>query len=352
MSHRAERFARIALIPALVALLAFAGCGGGGSVVGSPVVPPPAGSGTIAGVVVDASNTSTVLPSAVVRVSSTGATQTTGSDGKFTFSSLPAGTPIVTVDPGPGAAFLSSRVSVPVANGQITSLVVTMVPLGLGDPTSIVVLPSSASTDPGGQQSFSAIIFSGSTRLIIQPSWIVQGGIGTIDATGLFTATHQGSGKVLGIAGGVSGEATVTVTAPQFPVIASHYVDPSELPPSGGTALMTIHALDGDGMALAQVQIVKPDGTNQVFTMYRTAGTAKDGTWLFPDPPYTPAFTFPANTNLPDPSGNQAPQDYDVRFIVRDTTGATTISTYYQVRVRGVEAPPPPPPPPLPPPPP
>ena len=69
----------------------------------------------------------------------------------------------------------------------------------------------------------------------------------------------------------------------------------------------------------------------------------KDGTWVFPDTPYTSAFTFPANTNLPGITGAQAPMDYDVRFIVRDASGQTTMTGFTTVRVRGLEPPPPPP---------
>ena len=342
MSQRADHLACIALIIALVALLT--GCGGGGSTSGGGgTPPPPSGTATISGVVVDASNTSSPLSSAVVHVASTGASTTTSSSGTFTFTALPPGDTNVTVDPGPGAAFFSSVVSVPCASGKTTSVVITMIPLGLGVPTRLTVSPDTASVDPGGQQAFSATIFAGSTQLNISPSWVVQGAIGTIDASGVFTGTAQGSGHVIATAGTITGSAPVTVTAPQPPHIWSTFIDPAELPTSGGAALMTLHATDGDGISLAQVQIFRPDGTNSAYTMYRTAGSTKDGTWVFPDTPFTVPFTFPANTNLPGITGAQAPMDYDVRFIVRDASGQTTMTGFTTVRVRGLEPPPPPP---------
>ncbi len=342
MSQRAARLACIALIAVSFALLA--GCGGGGSTQdGNVNPPPPSGTAAIAGVVVDATNTASPLSSAVIRNSSNGASKTAASDGTFTFTGLPAGTTTLTIDPGPGEAYFSTTVVVPVASGQTTSVVITMIPLGIGVPTRLTVQPDAATTDPGGQQSFSAIVFAGSTQIFIQPSWVIQGGVGTIDSAGTFTGVTQGTGHVIATAGAITAQSSITVTAPQPPQIPSSYVDPSELPTSGGVAVMTIHATDGDGIALAQVQIVSPDGSRPLYTMYRTAGTTRNGTWVFPDPPYTPSFVFPPNTNLPGITGAQAPMDYDVRFIVRDTTGQETTTGYTTVRVRGLEPPPPPP---------
>jgi hypothetical protein len=345
MSQRADRLACIALIAVFFALL-LAGCGGGGSSSGgggNP--PPPSGTAAISGVVVDASNTSTPLPSAVIHVSVTGASTTSASDGTFSFTGLPVGSTTLTVDPGPGGNFFSSVITVPLSSARVTSVVVTMIPLGLGVPTRLTVSPDTASTDPGGQQVFSAVIFAGSTQLSISPSWVVQGGIGTINSGGVFTATNQGNGQVIATAGTITGSSNVTVTAPQPPRIWSTFIDPGTLPTSGGSAVMTLHATDGDGIALAQVQIVRPDGTNVVYTMARTAGTTQDGTWVFPDPPTTSSFVFPANSNLPDSTGAQAPMDYDVRFIVTDASAAHNVTTsgFTTVRVAGVEAPPPPP---------
>jgi hypothetical protein len=45
----------------------------------------------------------------------------------------------------------------------------------------------------------------------ITPTWSVQGGIGTVSASGLFTATHYGSGTVVATGGAVNGAALVTV---------------------------------------------------------------------------------------------------------------------------------------------
>lgn len=340
MSQRAARLACIALTVALVALLA--GCGGGSSSTPAPA-PTPTGTAAISGVVVDASNTSSTLPSAVVHVAVNNASTTTGSSGSFGFSDLPAGTTTLTVDPGPGESFFSSTVSVPLASGQTTSVVVTMVPLGLGVPTRITIAPSGASVDPGGQQQFTALIYAGSTQLNIEPSWIVQGGIGTIDSSGLFTGSAQGAGSVIASVGDVTSTASVSVTGPQPPKIWSSFIDPMTLPPAGGLATMTLHASDGDGIKSATVEIVPVGGNPMYFAMYRTAGTDKDGTWVFPVIGQTATYLFPLNTNVPDSTGTQAPMDYDVRFTVTDNTNAQTVTDFYQVEVSGVVAPPSPP---------
>jgi hypothetical protein len=95
--------------------------------------------------------------------------------------------------------------------------------------TTIAVSPSSASVQTGGTQQFTGTgLDQFGNPVSPQPAftWSVSGG-GSIGATGLFTAgsTAGGPFTVTASSGGVSGTATVTVTAP--PVLTTITVSPS-----------------------------------------------------------------------------------------------------------------------------
>lgn len=86
-----------------------------------------------------------------------------------------------------------------------------------GPLTSITV--TGADTVPRGEQStFTAegLDANGnrgkSVRIVITPTWSVEGGIGTINANGVFSATTEGNGKVVATVGEIRGEKSVTVT--------------------------------------------------------------------------------------------------------------------------------------------
>jgi hypothetical protein len=82
--------------------------------------------------------------------------------------------------------------------------------------TTITVSPASASVQTGGTQQFTATgLDQFGKALSPQPtfSWSVGGGVGTIGAAGLFSATTAGGPfAVTAASGGVSGIASVTVT--------------------------------------------------------------------------------------------------------------------------------------------
>jgi hypothetical protein len=88
--------------------------------------------------------------------------------------------------------------------------------------TSITVTPNPANLNVGQTQTFTATgNYSDSSTAVITPTWSVTGGIGTIDSSGVFTATTAGTGKVRATStNNVVGEADVTVEA-AFPVGAS-----------------------------------------------------------------------------------------------------------------------------------
>jgi hypothetical protein len=328
----------VAVAVAVLALGLLAGCGGtaapqGG---GGGVTPPPAGTGVIQGVVLDASTTTQVVAYAVVAASPSGATTDAAADGTFKLDKLAPGTVTLSVSPGPLGAYWATQVPVSVSNGKTTTVIVTLVPQSMGVPDRVAISPDTVSLDPGGAQQFVAQVWSGSVMLNLSPSWAVEGGIGTITAQGNFVASAQGTGKVKAIAGDQVGTANVTVTAPTAPKVWSTFIDPTQLPAKGGTARFTVHAGDGDGMASVKVEIFAPGVTDPtVLVLVRTAGTDSNGTWAA-------AYAFPRNSLPYDNLGNQPDQQYDVRFRVKDKSGAETVTKMDIVTVLGLEPPPPP----------
>lgn len=330
----------VAIIAATFVLLG--GCGGteGGPAAPQPP-PPPVGTATITGVVLDASNIAQAIAYAVVTATPPGVSVQAGADGSFVLRRLPAGDIQLAVQPGPTGAYWPTELTVRTQANQTTQVVVTLVPQQLGVPDRVLVQPNQVTLDPGAQQQFIATVWAGPVTVNITPSWIVEGGVGTIAATGLFTATTAGQGKVIAVAGPARGEAAVTVTGPQPPKIWSAFIDPQQLPPTGGLSTFTLHATDGDGITSVQAEVYKPDGSHDTVNMALVTGSDKDGTW-------TGGYNFPRNTAAPDPTGHQPDQIYDVRFVVRDASGAvsrrnaSTGQEWYQVVVQGVEPPPPP----------
>ena len=85
--------------------------------------------------------------------------------------------------------------------------------------TSITVSPASAALSTGGTQQFTAVANDqNGNPLSLQPAFtwsVVSGGVGTVSASGLYSAgTTPGSATVQAASGSVHGAAIVTVTAP------------------------------------------------------------------------------------------------------------------------------------------
>jgi len=103
--------------------------------------------------------------------------------------------------------------------GIILLLILGLIPLLTGcegdiyAPTTISISPTSATLHIGDTQQFSA---SGTNYygepVSFTPGWSVAGGIGSIDATGVFTATALGTGLVMATYGSVIGQAVVTIS--------------------------------------------------------------------------------------------------------------------------------------------
>ncbi|MDZ7779980.1 MAG: ice-binding family protein [Gemmatimonadota bacterium] len=90
-------------------------------------------------------------------------------------------------------------------------------PSGPGDIATITVTPDATTMEINGTQQFTATAVDGAGNAIsITPTWSVEAGGGTIDASGIFTAgttTGTFENTVVATSGAISGSATVTVTA-------------------------------------------------------------------------------------------------------------------------------------------
>jgi hypothetical protein len=326
---------------AVLVALAAAGCGGGGGLGERPQPsPPPAPTGTasISGLVLDASNPGRLIPGATVKISYLDmpvGSYVTDANGAFEAKNLPSGPLRVQVQAGTQGPFWPTELTVEAAEKTTTQMVVALIPQELPLPDALTLQPSQADLDPGLQQQFVVEIAAGSQVLSgLVPSWVVEGGIGTIDSSGIFVGRVAGVGRVVAAAGSARAQARVTVTGAQPPRIWSVFIDPRQHSASGGTSTFTLHVTDGDGVTAVIAQVYKPDATTEQASLARTAGDERDGTWRG-------SYQFPTNTAPPRPNGEQPAQVYDVRFQVRDRSAASTLSPFYQVTVQGREAPPP-----------
>ncbi|MCX7599446.1 MAG: hypothetical protein N2512_11375 [Armatimonadetes bacterium] len=330
---------------AVVVLLALAitgsGCGGGGGPTQPEPPPPPNGTAILEGYVVNAAAPSNRVPYAVVRLDPPGTSVTSDVSGNFRVTGLPAGTIAAVVTPGPSGSFWSAHFTVAAQNGKTTRAVVGLIPTTVSVPTRLTLTPTQVTLDQGGVSQFTAEIYAGLTKVNVVPTWLIENAVGTITPEGQFTATTQGEGAVVAWVGGQTARATVKVTGPQAPTIWSVFVDPERLPSSGGNVRFTLHASDGDEVESVRAEVYLPGQTNpQIVSLALVAGTEKDGTW-------SATHSFPANDAPYDSLGNQPDEVYTVRFVVKDRSGLagkdTSITGFYQVRVRGAEAPPQPP---------
>ena len=138
-----------------------------------------------------------------------------------------------------------------------------------GPLASITVSPPSSNLAIGAHQSFTAVGYDDYDNVVpIAPTWLVVGGGGTIDTSGVFTAdtvagtytntvvARVGSGCV-----GISGRATVVVQPGALATITISPSDPSLLP--GMTQQFTAAGTDAHGNTVAitpEWSVVGPGG--------------------------------------------------------------------------------------------
>jgi hypothetical protein len=157
-------------------------------------------------------------------------------------------------------------------NLMVTSLVsVTVVPTL----TSIVVAPATASVVNGNTQQFTATARDQfATALAMQPgfTWMVSGG-GTINASGLFTATTVGGPfTVTASNGAVNGTAQVTVTAANQPPTVATPAAATPSPTLGTTTALSVLGAD-DGGEPALIYTWSTTGTPPAPVTFSANGT-------------------------------------------------------------------------------
>lgn len=324
-----------AIAALLLALMALAGCGGGGDTSEPPVTPD---TGTLTGTVVRADNPALGISGATVSVRNAAGTEiasgTTSVNGAYTITKIPVGQYTVVVDTLSEADYGSQSLSgVRITKKTTTSLTITVLRSNSPTPTSISLSPSSVEVDVRGHVDFDAAVYGGGSLMDgVTPIFLLSTNIGTLDKNGNFTATTAGTGQVIAICGDMRATADIKVTNARAPQITTYLVAPLKLKASGGKVTITVAANDGDGIASVVAHIYTPGGEDSQAVVLdpRTTDT------------YRLEYAIPANSNQPDSSGNQAAQRYSLQVVVTDTGGAQTLSDFVDVVVAGLDAPPPP----------
>lgn len=218
------------LTVALLPLMSFSGCGGG---VGEALILATATA--IIGRVLDATNLGKAIDKAIVKYIPQGTASSraepqqvmTDEQGYYRLENVATGQGTLSVSLPDGSY---SRVDITVNVQGITTVDVKLVPRGaipVGESliVSFTNLPSQAIPVGGTWQ------FNATTTANMSPTFLVEGDIGSINSTGLFTATKPGTGRVIALLSQgdtpTRGVASVTVVAPPEPksVITGRVVD-------------------------------------------------------------------------------------------------------------------------------
>lgn len=329
------RILRAAAMAILVAASfgALIGCGSGGD--GGPPPPPP-GTIRLEGRVLAADDPGLLFPGATVTVLPAGITVTADAEGRFAFSGLDSVPLTVEVNPAFHPGYQASSITLPALTANYLNLNLALLPRAAGTVTGLTLGPQDQQVEIGGQLAFLAQVVTSGGVAGLRPTWLVLGGVGPINAGGLFTATTIGAGRVLAFSGRRSAQTTVEVVGERPPVVLDMLADPALLPPDGGALTVIASLADADGIAAATAEIITPEGALLLQPMARVAGGVRNGTWRV-------QYLAPPNTNVPNAAGVQAPMVYSVRVRVVDGDGAVTLSSPVSFTVSPVVAPPPPP---------
>ncbi|NLO73137.1 MAG: hypothetical protein GX100_03360 [candidate division WS1 bacterium] len=321
------------VVAVFIALAILGGCGGGGGGAG-PVPPPPGPTFTVQGRVIAADYPTVGIGQA--EINAAGVMGTTATDGTFRLERVPVGAVTVQVNPLRTPGYQPAAITIPATSEPVVTTTIALLPQGAAAPTSINLQPQATTVEVGTSVQFTASIVSASGVLSLATSWLCIGQAGTLSNTQLFTAVQPGTNQVYVFSGGVGASTTVSVIPEQGPVLQSVLVDPPQITASGGPVTFTVAASDGQGLASVKGTVYPPSGDMIPVTLALVTGTSQAGT-------YRATWNAPANSNLPDVNGVQAPQAYRVRFAATDNAGNVTQSNYLDFTVQGLAPPPPPP---------
>ena len=346
-------YSRVGVVLIVLIVAVMAGCSGSTSLQWEDKE-PPSNTATVTGRVVKADSPGEALPGS--RISTAGGTVYTyaNAEGDFVLRNIPLGqADSGTVDllaEAVGDANYGTQVvpDVPVtmnatatAQVQGARIVITVLPLALGQPHSLNVIPAEATVDLHGQLQFNATVMGSGGQMQVQPTWyLTRPALGSISMTGLFTAAARGTGEVVAVSGGVSHRAQLAVTASRPPQITSVLISPQSLGSQGGTVTVSVAVNDGDGLRSPDGvggEMTDPENQTSKHVMSLVDGSnLKDGTFR---------VEIAINPNLVRHSQEDAMRTLTYGFRIRavDSTGAASVSPVQNVTVAGVDQPIPPP---------
>ncbi|MFN0149292.1 MAG: DNRLRE domain-containing protein [bacterium] len=208
-------------------------------------------------------------------------------------------------------------------NGRVTATYLGLadsagVRVSAGAPASVTISPASANISADSTRQFAAVVRDADGNVVATGvTWSVLGGIGSINAGGLFTATVAGSGSVRATAGAATGTAAVTVTpgAPASIVLSPDSVSVS----ADSTATFGATLRDADGnVTSGAINWSVAGGVGSIASGVFTPTTAGLG-WVI-------ASTLPAVTSIEQtPGASQAgaptePEPQPLAAIVSDSS--------------------------------
>jgi hypothetical protein len=320
----------LSLLVAGVIGMVLAGCGGGE---GEGAAPPPGGTSTITGRVVDAANTSVGLADAqvsVVSVQSRGRA-TTDDEGNFTLTGVPSG--VVRLRVTPPSGYRAGAVDVDVPADETLALVITLVPAAAAQPATLTVSPVSASVQVGVPKTFTATVRDEAGNVLaLTPTWTVSAGLGAISASGVFTGAAEGSGTATATCGAATGTAVVTVTAATAPRITGLNATPTTLGPTGGAVLFTAQVEAGGRIQSVVLRIRRAGSATATDVPLTPLAGATEFTAS-----YEQSYTFGPN----DSTGFTEDNVYTVTVVATDMRALSTESDPLSVVVLSADQPPP-----------
>ena len=334
---------------AVVTLALVSGCGSGDQQPGGGPAVAPGGTATLVGVVRAADDVTVAMAGAALRVIGATGTAIADANGAYRIDNLPAGQFTVEAQTPQHADYGTTRVPVTLTAGETTTVNFAVMPAAAAAPEQILLDPDVAIIDLNTRIDYRTQVVAANNVVIpdVEPTWVITGGIGTITPGGLFTGLIVGNGTVTAYAGDVQAISAVQVDPPSPPRITSFQLDPRSLPASGGDVYIAAAITDGDGIRVADVtvEIFGPGDQRTVLGMDvanpDSAEQCLNQSNCYTNATFATTYSVAANDNNPTPGGVQAPENYSAHVMVTDRSGASTVSTFIDFVVEGIDPPPP-----------